>query len=303
MRGPKARPETRVFRHELDPAAVTDDVRRALAEDIGAGDLTAALVPADRRARARVISREAGTFCGRPWVDATFAALDGAVQVTWHVADGDRVSAGATLFELSGPARAILTGERTALNFAQLLSATATTARRYADAMATAAPAGVTPPAVVDTRKTLPGLRRAQKYAVLCGGCLNHRMGLFDAFLVKENHIAAAGGIAAAVAAARAAAPDAPVEVEVEDLDELRAALDAGADLIMLDEFDEPMRREAVALAGGRARLEVSGSVELDALAGLAASGVDYVSVGALTKHVRALDLSLRIIETEEDDG
>jgi nicotinate-nucleotide pyrophosphorylase (carboxylating) len=290
-----------VFRHEIDPAVVEEDVRRALAEDVGAGDLTAALVPAGRRARARVITREAGTFCGRPWVEETFAQLGAEVSLSWHAADGDAVRPDGVLFELDGPARTILTAERTALNFVQLLSGTATTARRYADAMAAAAPHGVTPPRILDTRKTLPGLRRAQKYAVLCGGCLNHRLGLFDAFLVKENHIAAAGGIAAAIAAARGIAPDAPVEVEVENLDELRAALDAGAELIMLDEFDDATRREAVALAKGHARLEVSGSVELDALVGLAASGVDYVSVGALTKHVRAMDLSLRILDTGDE--
>jgi len=289
-----------VFRHALDPDAVRADVAAALAEDVGGGDLTARLIPAERRVRARVITREDGVFCGRPWVEETFARLDPAVRVGWQVEDGDAVRADEQLFELTGPARAILTGERTALNFVQLLSGVASRARAYADAMAAAAPAGVTPPRVIDTRKTLPGLRRAQKYAVLCGGCANHRMGLFDAFLVKENHIAAAGGIAAAVAAARAIAPEAPVEVEVEDLEELRAALDAGAELIMLDEFDAGTRREAVALTAGRAALEVSGSVDLDDLGSLAASGVDYVSVGALTKHVRALDLSLRITSWED---
>jgi nicotinate-nucleotide pyrophosphorylase (carboxylating) len=286
-----------VFRHPLDPDAGRADVDAALAEDVGAGDLTASLIPAARRAHARVITRERGVFCGRPWVTETFARLDPEVRIDWHVDDGDTIAADQLLFELTGPARAILTGERTALNFAQLLSGVASRARRYADAMAAAAPEGVTPPCVVDTRKTLPGLRRAQKYAVLCGGCANHRLGLFDAFLIKENHIAAAGGIAEAVAAARAVAPGAPVEVEVETLEELRTALDAGAELVMLDEFDAAARREAVSQTAGRARLEISGGLTLDDLAELAASGVDYVSVGALTKHVEALDLSLRIVE------
>lgn len=289
-----------MFHHPLDPDSVSADVRAALAEDVGDGDLTARLIPADRGVRARVITRENGVFCGRPWVRETFAQLDGSVRTDWQVDDGDPVSAGQVLFELAGPARAILTGERTALNFVQLLSGVAGNARRHAEAMAAAAPPGVTPPAVIDTRKTLPGLRRAQKYAVLCGGCANHRLGLFDAFLVKENHIAAAGGIEAAVAAARTIAPEAPVEVEVETLDELRAALDAGAELVMLDEFDAATRREAVALAAGRAALEVSGSIELGDLTELAASGVDYVSVGALTKHVHALDLSMRITAWED---
>lgn len=285
-----------VFRHELNLDDVQADVRLALAEDVGAGDLTASLVPPARSARARVITREPGVFCGRPWVDATFEKIDAGLEVIWHVADGDDVAPEQVLFELRGSARAILTGERTALNFVQLLSGVATTTRRHVDAMRAAAPEGMTPPTLVDTRKTVPGLRRAQKYAVVCGGAANHRMGLFDAFLVKENHILAAGGIAAAVAAARAIAPNAPVEIEVETLDELDQALAAGAEIIMLDEFDAAMRREAVQRTGGRARLEVSGGVELDALGALAASGVDYVSVGALTKHVRALDLSLRIL-------
>lgn len=285
-----------MFRHELNPIDVQDDVRRALAEDVGAGDLTARLVPGERTAHARVITREAGVFCGRPWVSATFDQIDAGMKVTWHVEDGDHITPEQVLFELSGPARAILTGERTALNFVQLLSGVASTTRRYVDAMRAAAPEGVVPPTLVDTRKTLPGLRRAQKYAVVCGGAANHRMGLFDAFLVKENHILAAGGISEAVAAARAIAPNAPVEIEVETLDELDQALAAGAEIIMLDEFDAGMRREAVQRTDGRARLEVSGGVELDAMGALAASGVDYVSIGALTKHLRALDLSLRVV-------
>lgn len=278
-----------MFEARLDPAEVTAQVRAALAEDVGGGDITAALVPADRLAAGRIVAREAGVICGRPWVDETFAQLDAAVRLDWSVDDGDRVAADTELVRLAGPARALLTGERTALNFLQLLSGTATTAAEHA---ARVAGSGLR---ILDTRKTVPGLRTAQKYAVRCGGCSNHRMGLYDAFLVKENHIAAAGSIAAAVEAARRIAPDARVEVEVEDLTELDEALDAGADIVMLDEFGADDRAEAVRRNRGRALLEVSGSVDAERLAELAASGVDFVSVGALTKHVRALDLSMRL--------
>jgi nicotinate-nucleotide pyrophosphorylase (carboxylating) len=278
-----------MFDDPLDPATVDANVRAALAEDVGSGDITAQLVPAERSAVADVITREPGIFCGRPWVEATFAQLDARVSLSWHVADGDPVEADTRLLTLQGPARAILTGERTALNFMQLLSGTATAARRFADAIADSHLR------VLDTRKTLPGLRRAQKYAVRCGGCFNHRMGLFDAFLIKENHIAAAGSIAAAVDQARRLAPGRPVEVEVESFEELDLALTAGADVIMLDEFDAADLRRAVAHTQHRAKLEVSGSVTLERLQEIAASGVDYVSIGALTKHVRALDLSLRV--------
>jgi nicotinate-nucleotide pyrophosphorylase (carboxylating) len=282
-----------MYEIRLDPADVTAQVRAALAEDVGPGDVTAALVPADRRARARIVAREAGTVCGRPWVEETFAQLGGDVDLAWAVADGDAVAAETVLVELAGPARTLLTGERTALNFLQLLSGTATVAAHYASLVAGGRLQ------VLDTRKTIPGLRTAQKYAVRCGGCGNHRLGLHDAFLIKENHIAAAGSIAAAVRAARGIAPDARVEVEVEDLDELDAALAAGADVIMLDEFDDATIAEAVRRTAGRAELEVSGSVDADRLVRLADSGVDWVSVGALTKHVRALDLSMRFV----DDG
>lgn len=278
-----------MFEHPLTDAAVLADVAAALAEDVGSGDVTAGLIAADAFGAADVITREDGVFCGRPWVDAVFAELGGDVELAWQVADGDRISAGQRLLTLTGPARTILTGERTALNFMQLLSGTATQARAYADLVAGT---GLT---VLDTRKTLPGLREAQKYAVLCGGCRNHRMGLFDAFLIKENHIAAAGSIAAAVAAARRQAPDRRVEVEVENLDELDAALAAGADVIMLDEFDLETLRKAVATVAGRVPLEASGSIDTERLGAIAATGVDYVSIGALTKHVRALDLSLRM--------
>lgn len=279
-----------MFDHPLSDAAVKADVEAALQEDVGAGDLTAQLVPASTRGTADIITREDGVFCGRPWVDATFAALDPALTLHWAVQDGDRVKADQRLLTLEGSARSILTGERTALNFIQLLSGTATTARQYADRISPDSKLKL-----LDTRKTLPGLREAQKYAVRCGGCYNHRMGLFDAFLIKENHIAAAGSIAAAVAAARSQAPDRKVEVEVENFDELEAALAAGADIIMLDEFDTDDLRKAVAKVAGRAVLEASGSIEGERLGSIAATGVDYVSIGALTKHVRAMDLSLRM--------
>lgn len=278
-----------MFEHALSESAVLANVRAALAEDVGSGDLTAGLIPEDVQGTADVITREDGVFCGRPWVDATFAELSRAVVLDWQVADGDPVRAGQTLLTIAGPARVILTGERTALNFMQLLSATATAARSHADRVAG------TGLALLDTRKTLPGLRQAQKYAVRCGGCQNHRMGLFDAFLIKENHIAAAGSIAAAISAARALAPERKVEIEVETLAELDAALAAGADMIMLDEFDLETMRTAVTRVAGRVPLEASGSVDAERLGAIAATGVDYVSIGALTKHVRALDLSLRM--------
>lgn len=278
-----------MFHYDLNPEAVHADVEAALLEDVGDGDLTAELIPPAAQGAADVITREDGVFCGRPWVDLTFATLDPTLRLDWQVADGDRVSAGQRLLTLTGSARSILTGERTALNFMQLLSGTATVSRRYADQVAGQ------PLTLLDTRKTIPGLREAQKYAVRCGGCQNHRMGLFDAFLIKENHIAAAGSIAAAVAAARSHAPERRVEVEVENLEELDAALIAGADIIMLDEFSLDDMGEAVRRVAGRALLEASGSIEGDRLGAIASTGVDYVSIGALTKHVRAMDLSLRM--------
>ncbi|WP_049621745.1 carboxylating nicotinate-nucleotide diphosphorylase [Frateuria defendens] len=273
-----------------DPALIDADVERAFAEDLGSGDVTADLLPADATAEATLTCREPAVIAGIPWFEACFRKLDPAVAIHWQqVHDGSRVAAGAVICRLRGRARALVSAERSALNFLQLLSATATAAAAYADAMAGT---GVH---VLDTRKTLPGLRLAQKYAVRCGGGYNHRIGLYDAILVKENHIAAAGGIAAAVAAARQRHPQLLLEVEVENLDELRQALDAGVDRIMLDNFTLPLMREAVAITAGRVPLEVSGNVDLAGIGELARTGVDFISVGALTKHVRAIDLSLRL--------
>jgi nicotinate-nucleotide pyrophosphorylase (carboxylating) len=274
----------------IPDAVIADNVRAALEEDIGSGDLTAALLSASAQAQARVISRVEGVLCGQPWVDEVFRQLDAAVTVDWALADGDAIAAGDTLLVARGSARSLLTGERCALNFLQLLSGTATTCRRYADIVAG------TGARLLDTRKTIPGLRLAQKYAVRCGGCHNHRLGLYDAFLIKENHIMACGGIAGAVAAARDTAPGMPVEVEVENLDELGQALDAGADRVMLDNFELPLLRRAVALSAGRAELEASGNVTEATLRPIAESGVDYISIGALTKDCKALDLSMRLV-------
>jgi nicotinate-nucleotide pyrophosphorylase (carboxylating) len=274
------------------PPDLAEQVARALAEDVGTGDLTAALVPAGRAGRATVITREAAVLCGRPWFDEVFRQLDPAVRVTWDAAEGAAVEPDQRLCRLEGPARSLLTGERTALNFLQTLSGTATATRRYV-----AVVAGL-PCRILDTRKTLPGLRRAQKYAVRCAGGSNHRMGLYDGILVKENHIMAAGSIAGAVSAARQAGASVPVEVEVESLDELRQALDAGADMALLDEFSLEDLRAAVALSHahprGPLKLEASGNVTLETLRSIAETGVDFVSIGSLTKHVRALDLSMR---------
>lgn len=266
-----------------------EEIDRFLAEDIGQGDLTARIVPADTWASAVVVTREAMVVCGRPWFDAVFSRLDPAARVDWHIAEGGEAQPNDELCRLRGPARALLTGERTALNLLQTLSGTATVARAYA--MATSG----THLKVLDTRKTLPGLRAAQKYAVRCGGCQNHRMGLDDGILIKENHIAAAGSIANALAAARALEAGVMIEVEVETLDELDQALAAGAERILLDDFSLDMMREAVRRNAGRAMLEVSGNVDLQRIKAIAETGVDYVSVGALTKHVRAIDLSMRI--------
>jgi nicotinate-nucleotide pyrophosphorylase (carboxylating) len=270
-------------------ATIAEDVRRALAEDLGAGDLTANLIDASRRARARIVAKEPGMLCGSAWAQACFVALDPQCTVTWSHGDGDAFARDTTLCEIEGPARALLSAERSALNFLQLLSGVATTAAAYVAAVAG------TRATVLDTRKTLPGLRLAQKYAVRCGGAMNHRIGLFDAVLIKENHIAAVGSIAAAIARARAEAGTALVEVEVESLAELADALAARPDRIMLDDFTLAAMREAVLLADGRVPLEVSGSVTLETIAAIAATGVDFISVGALTKHVRALDLSMRL--------
>jgi len=270
------------------PADIDSQVQRALEEDVGPGDLTAGLVPAERWARAQIVTREDGVLCGTAWVDATFKALDRQVSVNWMHRDGARITAGALLCTVGGPARALLTGERTALNFLQTLSGTATVARRHADAVAHLGCQ------VLDTRKTIPGLRSAQKYAVACGGCANHRMGLYDAILIKENHIAAAGSIAAAVKGARQSGPGAKLEIEVENLGQLDEAIAAGVEFVLLDDFSLDDLRAAVARSAGRVRLEASGGVGLEGLAAIAATGVDFVSVGALTKHVQALDLSMR---------
>ncbi|BDM65900.1 nicotinate-nucleotide diphosphorylase [Shewanella sp. NFH-SH190041] len=275
-------------------------VKAALDEDLGQqdannGDITAQLIPADKYAEAALITREDGVFCGKAWAEQVFNQLGGKVALHWHVDDGDLVVANQVLCELSGPARAILTGERTAMNFIQTLSGVATLTKHYVDKLAG------TRTMLLDTRKTIPGLRTAQKYAVTCGGGKNHRIGLFDAFLIKENHIMACGSIQAAVTAARAIHSSKPVEVEVESITELKQALDAGADIIMLDNFDITMMLDAVKINadyqanGAGAKLEVSGNVTIDTIAKFAQTGVDYISVGALTKHVRALDLSLRL--------
>lgn len=277
--------------------AIEANVRAALAEDIGSGDINALLIPSARVARARIITREAGCFCGRPWVDEVFRQLDSSVQVTWHVQDGDPVEPGQLLFELAGNARALLTGERTALNFVQTLSGTASISAAYARRVQ-----GM-PVTLLDTRKTLPGLRLAQKYAVRCGGGQNHRVGLFDAFLIKENHIAACGGITAAVAKAREIAPQTPVEVEVESLAQLDEALSAGSDIVMLDNFTPEDLRTAVARNQGRAKLEASGNVTDATLVTLAQTGVDFISIGALTKHCQALDLSMRLSVLEAGES
>lgn len=269
---------------------IEENVRAALAEDVGGGDISAALIAPAARAKGRVITRESGVLCGQPWVNTVFATLENAIVLEWEHQDGHRVSAGDTLFTFEGPAAAILTGERSALNFLQLLSGTATTCRHYADRVAGT---GVK---LLDTRKTLPGLREAQKYAVRCGGCHNHRMGLYDAFLIKENHIAACGGIEAAVEAARKLAPGKWVEVEVENLEELEAALRAGCERVMLDNFSIEDIASAIELCGGRAQLEVSGNVTDSTLLPIAETGVDYISIGALTKNCRAMDLSLRLL-------
>jgi len=264
-------------------------VEQALAEDIGSGDITARLIPEDRTATATIITREEAVLCGQPWVNEVFRQLDSAVSITWHCREGAAISSNETLCSLSGSARSLLTGERTALNFLQTLSGTATTARQYARLVEG------TDIKVLDTRKTLPGLRLAQKYAVRVGGCHNHRVGLYDAFLIKENHIAACGGITTAISTARSIAPDRPVEVEVENLEEYREALAAGADIIMLDNFSGSDIRSAIALKSGVVKLEISGNLDRDNIASVALKGIDYLSSGSLTKHCRAIDFSMRI--------
>jgi len=271
-------------------SAIQHNITVALAEDVGAQDITASLIPADHQATARVLTREAMILAGRPWVEQLFAQLDPQVTLTWLAEEGSRVAANQTFLQLSGSARSLLTGERAALNFIQTLSAVATKVAYYVamvDGLHTQ---------ILDTRKTIPGLRIAQKYAVTVGGGKNHRIGLYDAFLIKENHIAACGGIAQAVATARQIAPNKPVEVEVENFDELEQALDAGADIVMLDNFSLDDMRRAVQHVAGRCKLEASGNITEQTLRAVAETGVDYVSMGTLTKDVQAIDLSMRFV-------
>jgi nicotinate-nucleotide pyrophosphorylase (carboxylating) len=271
------------------PDDIHETVRHALAEDVGPGDLTAALIPADTQAVAEVVTRVAAVLCGTAWFDEVFRQVDKRVSVTWSARDGDAIRAGQRLCTLRGPARALLTGERSALNFLQLLSGTATLARKYVDAVRG------TRVVILDTRKTIPGLRRAQKYAVTCGGGQNHRLGLYDAVLIKENHIAAAGSIGAALRAAGASAPkDVAVEIEVENLEQLREALNSGAERILLDNFSVEGLKAAVREAGGRAKLEASGGIGLGNIRTVAETGVDFISIGDITKNVTAVDLSMR---------
>jgi nicotinate-nucleotide pyrophosphorylase (carboxylating) len=275
--------------HATNPlfAGLQHTVAAALAEDIGSGDITAALVPAEQKAEARVLCREHAVICGTAWVDEVFRQIDANITVQWQRNDGDRVRPDETVFVATGPARALLTAERTALNFLQTLSGVATAAREYADLVQHT---GVK---ILDTRKTLPGLRLAEKYAVRTGGCHNHRLGLYDAFLIKENHIRACGGISQAIATARALHPQRTVEVEVENIPQLEEALAARADIVMLDNFSLELTRMAVALNKGRAKLEASGGYNTESLVAVAETGVDYVSVGSLTKHVRATDFTM----------
>lgn len=275
------------------PLEITRSVTDTLKEDLGgtldpAADITASLIPADVQGNATIITREHGVFCGQAWADEVFKQLGGEVTIEWQVQDGDPVVPNQTLCTLSGPARILLTGERNAMNFIQTLSGCATTTATYVKALEG------TGCRLLDTRKTIPGLRSALKYAVACGGGFNHRIGVFDAYLIKENHIIACGGITQAISTAKKLNPGKPVEVETENLDELRLAIEAGADIIMLDNFTLEMMRDAVAINAGRAALENSGNVTMETLREYAETGVDYISVGALTKHVRAMDLSMR---------
>jgi len=272
----------------LSHKEIAQQVKLALAEDIGRGDLTASLIPAEELSTAHLITREPATIAGIPWATEVFRQLDQSIQIDWQVTDGDRVEADAVLATITGPSRAILSGERTAMNFLQTLSGTATTTREYAQLVEGT---GVR---LLDTRKTLPGLRKAQKYAVLCGGGHNHRVGLYDAILIKENHIIAAGSITRAVKHVKDLHTDVMVEVEVETLEELTEALEAGVHRILLDNMDNDMMRQAVELTAGRAELEASGGVSHESLRAIADTGVNFISIGSLTKHLRAIDLSMR---------
>ena len=272
----------------VSQSTIEENVHSALREDVGDGDITAVLIPADAVLLANVVSREACVFCGMDWFEEVFRQIDDEVFIDWHVQDSDPVEAGETICSLSGPSRSLLTGERTALNFIQTLSGTATLASRYADAVAG------TGAVVLDTRKTIPGLRAALKYAVTCGGCQNHRMGLFDAILIKENHILAAGDIETAVEQARFHNPGFPVEIEVENMTQLETAIRAGVDRILLDNFTPEQMRQAVEFTNGRVPLEASGGITLENIREFAETGVDFISTGSLTKNVSAIDLSMR---------
>lgn len=275
----------------LSPKIITALVKGALEEDVGTGDLTAQLISADKMAKARIITREPMILCGKNFAMEVFHQVDPTVHLSWEVSDGESAAANQVLFWAKGPARSLLTAERTALNFLQMLSGTATIVHTYVEQLKG------TKTQLLDTRKTIPLFRLAQKYAVRCGGGKNHRLGLYDAFLIKENHILAAGSITQAIASARRIEPTKPVEVEVETLDQLQEAISAKADIVMLDNFDLPQMKEAVAITQGRVKLEVSGNVTQATLRTIAETGVDYISVGSLTKHVRAIDLSMRLVE------
>lgn len=276
--------------NHLLPKAINEQVTNALQEDIGEGDITAQLIPKGTISNARIITRSAGIFCGKEWANETFKQLHPDINLRWHIDDGDTMRVNQQLVTLAGPARALLTGERTALNFMQLLSGTATTSHEFMSLIRG------TKAKLLDTRKTIPGLRIAQKYAVLCGGCQNHRLGLFDAYLIKENHITACGSISQAIETARQLYRSKLIEVEVETLEQLDEALAAKPDIVMLDNFDYEAMRQAVSLSQGKVKLEVSGNVSMQTVKTIAETGVDYISIGAMTKHVKAIDLSMRIL-------
>lgn len=271
-------------------ADIEFNVKHALLEDIGTGDITAQLVPGHKTTDAKIITRENCILCGQAWLEETFRQLGGLDKIDWHFKDGDKLSSGSTIVSLRGSAKTLLTGERTALNFIQLLSAVATKTHEYASILTPGSELKI-----LDTRKTIPGLRRAQKYAVTVGGCHNHRIGLFDAFLIKENHIAACGGIAAAISTARKIAPEKPVEVETETIEQLKEAIDAGADIAMLDNFSDEMLRQAIELDRHDTKFEVSGNLSIERLKEISALSIDFCSFGNLTKHIQAIDLSMRI--------
>jgi len=275
----------------IEDSVVLENVNQALREDVGTGDITAGLIDESTQLNARVITREHAVIAGQRWVNAVYSSLDKNVVISWNVKDGDKVEPNQTLFTISGPARSILTGERSALNFLQLLSATASITNQYVERISH------TSCRLLDTRKTIPGLRMAQKYAVTCGGGKNHRIGLYDAFLIKENHIAACGGIRNAVENAKKSHPNCPIEVEVENLDELDQAQKAGANIIMLDNFTPELMKKAVQVRANGVKFEASGNVNLETISSIAETGVDFISVGALTKNVKAIDLSMRYTE------